>query len=976
MINLAAPFRGWTRRKTGYWLAMAVLAYGLFGLLVAPPLLKMALERRIPLALHRRVAIGTVRLNPFTLAVEIDGFRLARKEGPGNFVSFERLDVNFDAVSLLRRALIVKSVTLTHPIVTLIRTGERTYNFSDLLAPSSSKAKRRGPALFSINDLEIIGGTIRYQDRLKGVTHQITELHLAIPSISDLPSHIESTVQPAFSAVINGTPVSLAGGSTPFSPSRATEVSLKASGIDVPEYLAYLPNPTGLTVTSALLDLDANLSYRVTRTSRLSLSGTFTLRQVEVADREGHPVLTIPSLTVVLSGSDLLARKIGVAEIAVDSPHLEIARLPGGKLLPFSLLAAPGSAAPKVKVKAAAAQKPPAGPRFGLTIGRFRLTNGQVDFTDRTLKEPGVISLGPITLTAGPLSTLPRTASTVDLSLGMNGTGDVSGKGILTLAPLDLKAKLAVDSLEVAGFQPYLSKKLRGLLAGGKLALRGDLEVKPDAAGAPGVSFTGQGAVTDLTATDPASGEDLLKWKKLRARNIVFSSSPLALAIREIRLREPFAKVLIAADGTSSLTNLLRRRPARAAHAKTKAGSPAKITIANMAIQDGTFLFQDRSIHPAYGAEVGQLNGTIAGLSSHRDSRAMVKLDGWLDQAPLTLFGQVNLLGDSPLADLTLDCKDFSLGALSPYSGKYAGRKIEKGRLSLDALYQVRGSRLEGSIKAFLDQLTLGERVESPDATPLPVGLAVALLQDRNGEIALDIPVEGDLKDPRFSVRGAVGQFLLNLFAKAATSPFALLGSLVPRGEDLQYVPFAPGRAELSGEAAAKLAAMADVLQERPELRVDVTGHTDPELDRQALARERLLYLIKLEKLKRSWSRRKTGVQNVVVSAGEYPSLLKRVYDRALEAAPASERALARKARPASQAEEIRLREGFVLRSIRIRSADLRLLALDRANAVVSQLVNSGKIAPGQLLVAEPKLAKAGTDQAKGPQTVAEMVMK
>jgi hypothetical protein len=87
----------------------------------------------------------------------------------------------------------------------------------------------------------------------------------------------------------------------------------------------------------------------------------------------------------------------------------------------------------------------------------------------------------------------------------------------------------------------------------------------------------------------------------------------------------------------------------------------------------------------------------------------------------------------------------------SPYAMKFAGYKIAEGTMSLDLRYKVQNSQLEGNNQVVIDKLTLGERVDSPDALKLPIELAIAILKDSNGRIDLGLPVSGSLDDPQFS---------------------------------------------------------------------------------------------------------------------------------------------------------------------------------------------------------------------------------
>ena len=172
--------------------------------------------------------------------------------------------------------------------------------------------------------------------------------------------------------------------------------------------------------------------------------------------------------------------------------------------------------------------------------------------------------------------------------------------------------------------------------------------------------------------------------------------------------------------------------------------------------------------------------------------------------APLEITGKLNPLGKDLFVDLNVKFKDIDLSPMTPYSGKYVGYKIQKGKLFMDLKYQIVKRKLDSQNKIFFDQFTLGDKVESPQATKLPVRLAISLLKDRKGEIHLDIPVTGSLDDPKFSVFSIILQVLGNLIAKAATSPFALIGAMMGGGEQLDYLEFDYGSAAVAGAERGK----------------------------------------------------------------------------------------------------------------------------------------------------------------------------
>jgi len=964
MKKILALYRALGRReKIAVWLGGIMLFYTVVGFLIAPPIVRMVLEKKLPELLHRPVTIETVRLNPYTLSATLEKLRIERKDGSAALFAFDRLYVNLESLSLVKRALVIKSIALEGPTIDVTRIEGDRFNFSDLLesdaAPAQKPSEPDKPFLFSINNIEISRGDIRFADLPKETAHHIRDLTIAIPSVSNLPVDVQTTVEPRFSAIVNDTPLELTGGSKPFAESKATELVLKMTGIDLPEYLAYIPNPTGLTLGSALLDLDIVLSYQLTGGgSRLSLTGNVGLRNVEVVDADGHSYLSLPTVALQFADSNLLERQVHLAEIRIDTPRVELIRSARGELLPLALLAPPAEAAPAAEAPAAEADTgETAGPAPVVTVDRFRLNGGHIGFDDRMLADPARLVIDNIIVNADDLTTAADQSGKLAVSMALNDSGAFNLDGSLGLTPLTLTAGIDLQKLALQGFQPYVAEQARVVVGGGDLSLKGDLEFADS--GTPLVRFRGDASVTGLKAVDAESGADLLRWRALDLQGIRYTSSPPALSMADLNLRSPYLQVLINRDGRINLASLVKETPkaeAQPAAETAAAGPPLQVAINLVRLTKGEIAFQDRNIEPNYGFRVDQLQGAINGLSSDPATRADVNFTARVDQqAPLAISGQLNPLSREPFANIALGFKDFNLPPLSPYTGKYAGYKTDKGKLQLDLAYRVEGNHLDSSNKVFLDQFTLGEAVDSPDATSLPVGLAIALLKNRAGEIDLDIPVKGDLDDPEFSVAGVVVQVVVNLIAKAATSPFALLGALIPAGEDIEYIPFDPGSSELNEAAIGKLAVVANVLQERPGLKMDLAGHADPELDRQALARLQLARLVALEKAK------KTGVEarereTVAVGAEEYPDYLRRAYSKVLKEAPKGVREAQKALESNDPVAELKRMEDYLLSTIVIGDSELRLLAIDRANRVLSHLVDVGKVEAERLFAVEPRL--------------------
>jgi len=334
------------------------------------------------------------------------------------------------------------------------------------------------------------------------------------------------------------------------------------------------------------------------------------------------------------------------------------------------------------------------------------------------------------------------------------------------------------------------------------------------------------------------------------------------------------------------------------------------ITVDTVRVEKGALDFSDLFIKPNFAADVRNLKGRVKGLSSKPGTRADVLLEGEVNKySPVKISGQTNPLTKDKYADLAMSFKNFDLSSTSPYSGRFAGYTIEKGKLSLDLKYQVSGDVFTGENRITVEQLTLGERVESPDATELPVSLAVALLKDANGNIELDVPVKGDINDPHFDFGKVIAHTLSNTITKVVSSPFAFLGSLVGgNGEELSYIEFDYGSATLRPQQIEKLDKLAKALAERPALKLEIEGRADQRYDRSALAEKELLRQLTGGGLQGDKKQAVTAAEDISLSDEQYERLIIKAYkerEKLIENMPVDDEKLRLLAQ--ERAEQIRM---------------------------------------------------------------------
>ena len=223
----------------------------------------------------------------------------------------------------------------------LSRYKDLSYNFSDI-GDSSNPEKKTGsnPFLFSVNNIEILNGAIVFLDEPKDTTHRVENLNLSVPYLSNVVHEVEVHAQPAFSAIINDTPVNLSGRTLPFHDTRRTTFDIRVNNIDIPEYLAYLPESDNLTLKSGYLDIMAVLGFEMQPGNKpaVTLTGDFSLKEIDVTEIQGESYLAIPQVDVTILDSRPLEQNFHLASVSLREPEILLRRSSDGDILPLALL--------------------------------------------------------------------------------------------------------------------------------------------------------------------------------------------------------------------------------------------------------------------------------------------------------------------------------------------------------------------------------------------------------------------------------------------------------------------------------------------------------------------------------------------------------------------------------------------------------------------------------------------------------------
>lgn len=743
-----------------------------------------------------------------------------------------------------------------------------------------------------------------------------------------------------------------------------------------------------------------------------------TLQHLQLHDGTGRkaPLLAgLRQLRIGASTADLVTRRVTVGSVQIDQPSAAVQRLADGQIDLSAWLPAAGRAGAPV---APAATTAPAAADSAWTVQltKLALQGGRLAWTDAAAGQDGQplraelsglkVQLQGLTWPAPPQAALSRLQLSASVGApALPGAaparpGKVDWSGRFSLAPLQADGRLRLDRLPTHLFMPYAADLLPADLLHADASLDTQVRALSTPAGWQLVT-DGDLQITEVMLhTRPGPGEragsELLSWETLALQGVTVAVRPPAkprVEVRELALTDFYSRLVITEQGRFNLQDVAATEPESAASAPATAASaaaapaaaaasappgsadtgfPIDLALGKTTLRNGRVDFSDRFVRPNYSARLTELNGSVSALRSGTREMATITLRGRAaDTALLDISGQINPTVQPLALDIRAKATDLELAPLSPYAGKYAGYAIERGKLSMDVAYRIDADgKLDAKNQVVLNQLTFGERVESPSATQLPVLLAVALLKDRNGIIDINLPVSGTVSDPQFSVGGLIWKVIVNLLGKALTAPFSMLSG--GGADDLSQVQFAPGTARIADAGRAALDKVASALLERPSLTMTVTGAADTVSERddarRSLLEERLAAEARRDRLRAAPAAQAPGtaaaaasassaVPPAPLSAAERAAALRRLYQ--VTPLPDRPRNLINQLKDIPPAEM----EARLLAGIPVTDDTMRELALQRGLSVRDALIAKG-LPSERLFLAAPKLRLSGEGDA------------
>jgi len=769
----------------------------------------------------------------------------------------------------------------------------------DALQDKEDKTPSAGLPRFDIRSFELVDGRLDFADRrsAQGFATRVEPLNLNLADISTLPddsgkfkleARTSTGAQIALSGTLDLNPVAVSGSFSlqalqlgqfapyladflPAAPAGVAAVTAnyragntgdkldvvvegieaRLTGLRLP--LAALgegEGSAGLSIgTVALTGGSFDLSRQMLAIGSIALGAT----RLELPNVERS--LELSTVTLADARIDLAARQAAIASLNLADGSIFGVRKPEGRIYLLDGLKALAALGTKKKPAAANAKDEAAGAPWRFRLDQLNVAGLDVFMRDERVSPAMEIGNEKISLNVKGISEDLGVALPVRLAFKVGSGGSFEGEGNYTPAGPVIDFKLKLVDLALKLVEPLLAGKTTLLVADGRLSTQGQATY-----GAKGVEpgYRGDFSVRDLRLKEQGSGEEMLAWKNLATQQ--FTVTPTRLDIGELRLNGLDTKLIIAKDKSINLMRVLKPpaaatvpaaadvsvaaaaapaapgAPLAPEPAAAPAAAPYLVNIDRLRFYKGELDFADLSLMFPFATRIHGLRGSIGNLSSRPGAPGQLELEGEVDEFGMArAVGQVDLFNPTGNMDIKLVFRNVDMSRLTPYMATFAGRRIESGKLSLDLEYKIKQRQLLGENKIVIDRLTLGERVESPSATSLPLDLAIAILQDSDGIIDLGLPVSGSLDDPEFSYGGLIWKAITNVLTKIVTAPFRALGALFGgSGEKIESIAFEPGAKQLTPPEREKLLKIAAVLGKRPKLALEVGGiHAD--VDRVAL---------------------------------------------------------------------------------------------------------------------------------------------
>jgi len=627
--------------------------------------------------------------------------------------------------------------------------------------------------------------------------------------------------------------------------------SLTCKGIDMTWFNDYVDDATAKSFEKFDVKLDSSkvkfsLPYSVKQDANMTAiilsDASFRLDNMNVKQKSNAKTLMRFSY-FAMDGIDVNTADelLHVKDISLYKPRVYAKKYKEGAINFDGLILAKVTDEPKEPVKAEPSP-------WKATIDNMKIKRAGFFFDDASIEKTVHMKVNEFNLHVRDMSSDLKHTFKYESNMRINDDGKLFLSGKIRPEPLRVTSAINLQALQLSDANPYIAETHKVKLARGYVDFRGNMHFEPNTSKSE-VAMKGSIKISDFVANQSESNQTLIAFEEIHASPFYLDIKPDRLSIEDLSVSGMYTNIHIDSNKTLNLSQLAKENNVSVANTDTNETNqtqkkPFPINIVKLNYKDGVTDFADDSLPLKFKTLIHDVEGSIYGISSEANLTSYVNMAGVINKyGSMKIEGSINSGSPKTFTDLGVDFRNLALDNMSPYSANFAGRKIDEGKLSLKLKYKIVESQILGENSIIIKKIKLGEEFEGESS--LPLGLAVALLEDSDGVIDIDMPVEGDMDAPDFKYGALVMKTLGNLILKIVSSPFSFLGSMLGiEGDELKFIAYEAGESTLLPPEREKLDALAKALDKRPKLLLNVSGSYALQEDKYALQKKKLKTLV------------------------------------------------------------------------------------------------------------------------------------
>ena len=988
-----------------------LLLYGLVGTFILPMILKSKLPDIIQQQTGRKALISNVQFQPFKLTLSMQGVQIQEPNGQP-FIAFDNFYIKIGlAQSIKQAALIVDEVILKKPLVHIARQKNGTFNFQGLLKPTAENKTSVDHQIFPVIFTKIVlsEGKLDWEDASSNVPvrEELNPINITIQNLTTytdkqaivgLSLTLKSGGELAWQGNLKLNPLSSEGHISFIKAKLMTLASLASLEsmpfeldgselLDADYKLSYIENDLELQISKASVEVhDLQLLEKKQKKALLKIPvvaskgiqfdlkkqivgiDSFLVNELQFSEKnEKEALVKIPVVKSTGILLDLKKQIIGIDSVTANNGKLEAWLNSDGNINYQAMFSDSNTVANSNAVTVKNNQDVKNTP-WAVTIKSIAVNNFGLDFQDKTVKKPVAVSFNPINFKLNDYSNSSGAKLPVDLLVGINNKGSMKLSGDTVIEPFSTRLNIKIENIDLENYQPYYDKWVRLDVIDGALNIDGDLSVAKLEQDKPDVQFKGNIGIDNLLTRDQKRNKDFVKWDKLTLTDLAIDRLTNNYTATTLLINKPYARVTIRKDKTVNFNDIVIGDKTESAksiqekHDTKKQADKDKpfFKLNNVQIVDGASDFSDLSLILPFAAQIKSLDGGLTGISSDKKSKIKVSMQGnAYDLAPVDIKGEISPM--QGIYHIDINFKGMPMPLVSPYMVQFAGYKVEKGKMTLGLQYNIVNRELIASNNLLIDQFELGDKVENPNAVSLPLKLAVALLKDANGKIKIDVPITGSLDDPKFSLSAIVTDALFNVLSKVVTAPFRALGSLFGSEKEMSTVSFSAGSSALNKQQQKKLNSLADELNKRPALNLDIKGAAFQEQDWPVIRGDALYDQLKKRRAieLNKGADKKIREEYVELSDEDYKRLLADLFIEKFPLLAEKSFLGTPKLMNPSAGDFYEIAKQKLFTVIKVQPQRLKVLAVARAQAIANYMVQKGGIPAEKIFILDTVLDPA-----------------